>query len=129
MQQPTTEQHQPVPMVVELFGHSKIAGFVSEHNIAGAPFIRVDVPETDDTPSFTRMFHPNAVYCFNPVDEETMLEMAKRIQTKPIEPFIIEKMVEKVRLRQLTQGGQYPDSMDGDEDDFDDIDTRNLRQW
>lgn len=93
--------NEPVPMVVELFGHQKIAGYVSEHNVAGAPFIRVDVPETDTAPAFTRMFHPNAIYCFNPCDIETMVAMVDRLEVRPIEPFEIRKMVAKISAQQL----------------------------
>lgn len=32
--------------IVELFGHSKIAGKCTEENIAGSNMLRVDVPET-----------------------------------------------------------------------------------
>lgn len=93
--------NEPVPMVVELFGHQKIAGYVSEHNVAGAPFIRVDVPETESTPGFSRMFHPNAIYCFNPCDVETMIAMVDRLEVRPIEPFEIRKMVAKISAQQL----------------------------
>lgn len=41
--------------IVELFGHSKIAGEISEQTIAGGPFLRVDVPETERESAFTRL--------------------------------------------------------------------------
>lgn len=49
-----------MPMVLELFGHQRIAGYVSEYNFAGSSFVRVDVPEVGNTPAFSKMFHPNA---------------------------------------------------------------------
>jgi len=33
--------------IVELFGHQRIAGAISEQQLAGATFVRVDVPEVD----------------------------------------------------------------------------------
>ena len=73
--------------VVELFGHSRIAGKVCEHSIGVATFIRVDVPETQQQPAFTRLFHPNAIYAINPVTEDVVKETAERIQTKPIDAW------------------------------------------
>jgi hypothetical protein len=107
--------NEPVPMVVELFGHQKIAGYVSEHNVAGAPFIRVDVPETETTPAFSRMFHPNAIYCFNPCDTETMIAMVDRLEVRPIEPFEIRKLVTKISAQQLGAESEVNASDEGDD--------------
>lgn len=85
-----------MPMVVELFGHNKIAGMVSDYTFGGATFVRVDVPETNVSKAFTRIFHPNAVYCLNPVTEELMIEMASRFTQLPVTPFDIRAAAAKM---------------------------------
>ena len=71
--------------IVELFGHQRIAGFVTETQIAGAGFIQVDVPQVrDGAKPFSRLYNPSAVYAINPVTEPIAREMAKRIDTRPI---------------------------------------------
>lgn len=85
-----------MPMVVELFGHTKIAGMVSEHAFGGSTFVRVDVPETAVSGAFTRMFHPNAVYAFNPCTEEVMLSMAAKYTQLPVTPFDIRSAATKM---------------------------------
>lgn len=84
--------------VVELFGHQKLAGVVSEHSLGSSTFIRIDVPETDSQPKFTRIVNPSAIYAINPVTEEVMLKMAERICQKPIEAWDIRVMQEKLML-------------------------------
>ena len=81
--------------VVELFGHSKIAGKCTEQNIAGTNMLRVDVPETPSQPAFSKFFGSGAIYAINPVDETTCKAMAERIQTKPIESWDLTKVLEK----------------------------------
>jgi len=94
--QQETQQSQPLPMVLELFGHQRIAGMVSEYNFAGSSFVRVDVPAVGTTPAFTKMFHPNAVYAFNPVDEETMLFVAEQCSVRPLTVFDLSEMRRKM---------------------------------
>lgn len=48
--------------VVELFGHQRIAGRVTEQVIAGQGFIRVDVPAIGNQSGFTRLFGSGAIY-------------------------------------------------------------------
>ena len=122
--QQETQSNQPMPMLLELFGHNRIAGYVSEHSFAGASFVRVDVPAVADVPGLTRMFHPNAVYCFNPVDEETMLDMADRLRIKPLTPFDLSEIRRKL-VASLPDSGSDPlegvdfddDNEPGEEDD------------
>lgn len=95
--QQQSQQSQPIPMVLELFGHQRIAGHVSEHNFAGSSFVRVDVPAVGSTPAFTKMFHPNAVYAFNPVDEETMLFVAGQCSVRPLTVFDLSEMRRKMQ--------------------------------
>ena len=71
--------------IVELFGHQKIAGFVTEAELGGKSFIRVDVPEVKEgIKGFTRLYGPGAIYCINPVTEQIAREAVKRIDTRPI---------------------------------------------
>lgn len=84
--------------IVELFGHQRIAGKITEHNFGPSVFIRIDVPETPEQPKFTRLVNPSAVYAINPVTEEVMLDMAKRIQQKPIDSWDIREMANRLML-------------------------------
>lgn len=70
--------------IVELFGHAKIAGRCTEQNVAGTNFLRVDVPETEKQPAFSRLFGSAAIYAINPVDETTAKIFAREINTGPI---------------------------------------------
>jgi len=91
--------------VIELFGHSRMAGKVTEQSIGVATFIRVDVPETKSQPSFSRLLNPSAIYAINPVTPEVAEEIAERIASKPIEAWDIRRMQEK--LLALKAGDEY----------------------
>lgn len=70
--------------IVELFGHTKIAGRISEQQIAGATMLRVDVPEADNQPAFTRFYGPSAIYSITPTDEQTARRAVGVLCTRPI---------------------------------------------
>ena len=58
--------------VLELFGHQRLAGLVSEVQLGGASFVRVDVPEDGKKKGWklTKMYNPSAIYSIAPVTEE-----------------------------------------------------------
>lgn len=74
--------------LVELFGHQKIAGRVTEQVVAGQGFIRVDVPETTRAGSFTRLFGTSAIYSITPISEDLMKQAAERIYVEPVTVYI-----------------------------------------
>lgn len=106
--------------IVEIFGHQRIAGYMTEQVIGGQGFIRVDVPaiEADGTngdiptQAHTKFYGPGAVYAINPVDEAIARLAAKQIRHAPISEYglrgILKNMPEEHRTRLLT-------TMDGDE--------------
>jgi hypothetical protein len=83
--------------LVELFGHQRMAGKVTEQTIGGGSFVRVDVPETDRQPAFTRLLNPSAIYAINPITEKVMMAMARNLQKSPIQEWDIKEVVEKHR--------------------------------
>lgn len=120
---------QPMPMVLELFGHQRIAGYISEHNFAGASFVRVDVPEVGTTPAFSKMFHPNAVYAFNPVDVETMMFVAEQCRIKPLTAFDLSEMRRKMQTA-LPEEAFDPDEFEENEGkEFDDDGEEDEHKW
>jgi hypothetical protein len=70
--------------IVELFGHQRIAGRVTEQVIASQGFVRVDVPQTKRQASFTRMFGPGAIYSITPVSPEIAQQAAEAICPEPV---------------------------------------------
>lgn len=89
--------------LVELFGHARIAGKCTEENIAGANFLRVDVPETSTQPALTRFFGAAAIYAINPIDEHTARHMAAALQVKPIDSWNISEVMKKYQQQNLLE--------------------------
>lgn len=83
--------------LIELFGHNRMAGKVSEQTIGGSTFIRIDVPETERQPAFTRLLNPSAIYAINPISLEVMAELAESIKSVPVQVWDIRKVVEKAK--------------------------------
>lgn len=73
--------------LVELFGHVRLAGKVTEQTIAGTGFIRVDVPDTKRKKGFTRLFGTSAIYSMTPVSEEIAQALAEQIYIENIVPI------------------------------------------
>jgi len=105
--------------IVELFGHSKIAGRCTEQNIAGTNMLRVDVPETPNNPPFTRFLGSSAIYAINPVDETTARAIAERLQVQPIESWNISEVMKKVDERQALMAGKNSDDLAPYDEDYD----------
>lgn len=97
--------------LVELFGHNRIAGKVTEAEIGGGSLIRVDVPAIKDRQPITKYYNVKAIYGITPVDEVTARRMAESIDAAPISSYSIEREIE--RRKQLGSGDQ------NDEPDFD----------
>lgn len=71
--------------LVELMGHARIAGRVSEQQVAGAGFVRVDVPETSAGPEYTRLFAPAAIYAITPTTEALAKAAAAQYDNRPLQ--------------------------------------------
>ena len=68
-------------VILELMGHRRLTGYLSEQEIAGRAFLRIDVPA--DPPS-TQFYGAEAVYCITPTTEETARNSATLNNVAPI---------------------------------------------
>jgi hypothetical protein len=100
--------------IVDLFGHAKIAGRVSEQVIAGTTMLRVDVPSVGDTPAFTRYYGGAAVYSITPVSEEIAKAAAERLQERPVTVWLPGNLLP---APEKEDGADGIDPYDDDEDD------------
>lgn len=97
--------------MVELFGHTKIVGRCTEQNVAGVNMLRVDVPETENQPPFTRLLGGSAIYAINPITEDVAIEMAKRLDVKPIQTWDIQQVVNKMKLLVDSNKDEYSEPL------------------
>ena len=93
--------------VVELFGHSRIAGRCTEKYVAGTNMLRVDVPDTSNQPGFTRFLSSGAIYAINPVSEGVARQIAENLQIQPVNIWDVRHLVDQ-KLKSL-QDGESPD--------------------
>ena len=72
--------------LLELFGHQRLAGKLSEQTIGGCHFIRIDVPEVGETAAYTRFFTQGAIYGMTPMEDETARKLAPGRSRPPPRP-------------------------------------------
>lgn len=70
--------------IVELMGHRERPGAVSEVEIAGGKFLRIDIPA--DGGEVTEYYGATSIYSIRPVSEEIARDRAKRFQARPPRP-------------------------------------------
>lgn len=71
--------------IVELFGHLRLAGKVTEATIAGGAFLRVDVPDKETPKKFwTRYFGSSAIFSLTPTAEALARAVARQCDAEPV---------------------------------------------
>lgn len=73
--------------LVEIFGHQKYAGLVTEQVIGGCNFVRLDVPETPRTKPFTKLFGQGAIYSMTPIEEDVARSLAESYDQRPVNVY------------------------------------------
>ncbi|MGE5320757.1 MAG: hypothetical protein ACM3KD_11295 [Hyphomicrobiaceae bacterium] len=78
--------------LIELFGHQKIAGLVTEQAIGGCAFIRVDVPAIDGQQPFTKLYGQGAIYAMTFVTEPVARAAAQAYRIPAVNPYDIPEL-------------------------------------
>lgn len=73
--------------LLELFGHQRLAGRLSEQVIGGCHFLRIDVPAYGDIPEYTRFFTQGAIYGMTPTTEDIARRLAANLKARPIQQY------------------------------------------
>jgi len=79
--------------IVEIMGHQRLAGRVTEQAIGGTAFVRVDVPQIGDLQPFTKLLGSGAIYAMTIVDEETARAAAAQMREKPVDEWSARRML------------------------------------
>lgn len=69
--------------ILELMGHRRLAGKVTDAVIGGGAFLRIDIPSKNG--DFTTQYYsPGAVYCITPTTEELARAVAEHNEPAPV---------------------------------------------
>lgn len=81
--------------IVEIMGHTKIAGMATAMQFGNTVMLRVDVPETSKQPAFSKMYGMSSIFSISPVDEVTAKAHAEALEVKPIMVWEVERSIDK----------------------------------
>ena len=89
----TDQQNEAAEMwgVIDLFGHTKIAGKIGEQTIGGAAFVRVDVPYVPGVEAHTRLFGNGAIYSISFTSQAIAESVARKLQAKPVSVYDLDE--------------------------------------
>jgi hypothetical protein len=100
--------------ILEIMGHQRYAGLVSEQALGGASFVRIDVPAVDGLPPFSKLFGAGSIYCISPCSEEVALAMAKQFRKQPLQIYELPPDLQK----RLSFAGRRDDTLDADDREY-----------
>ena len=90
--------------IVEVMGHQRYAGKVTEQAIGGCNFVRVDVPKIDQstperadiTQAFTKLLGQASIFAITPVSEEVARHVAASIRAAPVHVYDLPRVHQAV---------------------------------
>lgn len=128
--------------IVEVVGRKQYAGLVREQLVAGAPLLRIDVPEivagAETIPGFTKFVGPGSIYMLTPTDEATARRVAADLRERPVHLWQMQTSP-RTALQRATDDDasddynpdsdqDIPDGLNEDlDDDLDDVASGELR--
>jgi hypothetical protein len=105
--------------IVELLGHRRLAGHVTEVAMFGSAFLRLDVPSD---PPVTQFYGGSTIYSITPTTEEIARRFAARNRPEPIQVWELPRLeaqssdeIEDSIEGFADSGGVIDDDLDDDE--------------
>lgn len=116
---PTSPQAEPLCAVIELFGHTRVAGQITESPLGGGALIRLTVPASGSYPAHTRDLNPKAIYAIHYCDQAAMISALPSCQPSPVVQIVkaevAEAYEERLRTRDAKTRPSLPFAFPGDE--------------
>jgi hypothetical protein len=100
------EEQKEMWALVELFGHQRIAGKITQAELGSGELIRVDVPAVRDRAALTKFYNVKAIYGITPVDEATATRIAGDIHAAPVSEWVLDAELDR-RKNQLSRGEDF----------------------
>lgn len=79
--------------ILELMGHRRLAGRVTESAILGGALLRIDIPGKDGKIESTQFYGPASIYCLTPTTEEIARAVAAQSRPEPVARWEIRQIV------------------------------------
>jgi hypothetical protein len=77
--------------IVELMGHRRLAGHVTEEEHFGTAMLRLDVHGLDAAaPVVTQLYGGSSVYCLTPTTEDIARKLGERLRPAPVSRYELE---------------------------------------
>lgn len=101
--------------IVELFGHTQIAGYVTEEQIAGSPMLKIEVPaaraEGEDGPTdpFVRYVGAKAIYAITPCSEDDVRRATDYYRPKHLPIYLPQLLPSPETLSATVVDGDWED--------------------
>lgn len=91
-----SDEQQPFAewVIIELMGHRRLAGYLTEQEIGGRGFLRLDVPGDADAGEptvITQLYNPQSVYCITPTTEAFARAVAAGSRPAPVQRWELEQ--------------------------------------
>lgn len=104
--------------IVELMGHQRTAGRLSERSIAGSNLLQVDVP-VSETEFRTVFYGGSAIYALHPTNEESARLMARSLGQRPVYHYELDRQrrIEAPKAGVPEEGSSHLSDDDSEDDD------------
>lgn len=80
-----SEPREPIGWaILELMGHRRLGGYLTEEEIAGRGFLRITIPGENDETYAEQFYSPTAVYAITPTTEAMARAAARQARPEPI---------------------------------------------
>lgn len=122
MSEPQTQNTFEQWAIVEVMGHRRFSGLVTEQTIGGSSFVCVDVPEYqtesgEKFPAFTKLFGSGSIYCISPIAEDMARKLASEWRERPISVYDLPAEYRSTQPRLSVAEEPNHDYYDDDEDE------------
>lgn len=104
--------------VLEVKGYRRLGGWVSETTLAGAGFLRIDIPKVNQDGSrdgdgwlVSQLYHPDAVFSLSACSEAEAFAEARNSQPRPLVAY------QSLPLRDVVRDDERDDWVDPNNED------------